>query len=85
MARLAAAGRLRLDRGLRAWVANALDEERISVIPVTEAIALTAGSLLGTVRDPGDQIIYATAVEGRAKLVTCDERIRQLDPARVIW
>ena len=47
-------------------------------------IALAAGNFRA-LRDPGDRIIYATAVEHDAALVTRDERLRELDPVRVVW
>ena len=41
------------------------------------------GKALG--RDPADQLIYATAVEHDAVLVSRDGVIRDLDPRRVVW
>ena len=81
---LEATGRLRLDRGVRAWVTSALADDRITALPVSLEIALTAGAI-ATLRDPADRIIYATAVEHDALLVTRDERITAHDPARVVW
>jgi PIN domain nuclease of toxin-antitoxin system len=37
------------------------------------------------VRDPADQIIYATAVECGSRLVSRDSRLKSHDPARIIW
>ena len=54
-------------------------------MPVTREIALTAAAVGGTVSDPSDQIIFATAVEHDAALVTRDQRLHDLDPGRVVW
>jgi PIN domain nuclease of toxin-antitoxin system len=84
LALLESAGRVELDRGVRAWVSRALADERTSAIPVTSDIALRAGGLHG-LRDPADSVIYATAVELDLQLVTKDARITEHDPARVVW
>ena len=83
--RLEQAGRMQFDRRLQEWLAGALSDARIVVAPVTREIAFTAGSVGGDVRDPADQIIYATAVEQSARLVSRDARLRAHDPARVVW
>jgi PIN domain nuclease of toxin-antitoxin system len=85
LAVLHASGRLRLDRTASSWIRNALaTDPRLVPLPVTSEIALTAGGL-AAVRDPGDSIIYATAVEHDAPLVTGDRALRAHDPARTLW
>ena len=54
-------------------------------LPVTREIALTGAAVAGRLRDPADQLIYATAVEHDAVLVSRDSLIRDLDPRRVVW
>lgn len=81
---LEAAGRLRIDRGVRAWVTSALADERIVTLPLSVEIALAAGAS-STLRDPADRIIYATAVEHNATLVSRDARLQEHDPERVLW
>lgn len=81
---LATSGRLRLDRGTRAWVSAALADHRMTPLPVSLDIALVAGGL-STLRDPADRIIYATAVEHDAQLVSRDQRLHDLDPKRLVW
>lgn len=82
---LVGAGRLRLDRGARSWIRGALTADpRLTPLSVSTEIALTAGSLQA-LRDPGDSIIYATAVEHDAVLVSRDGALRELDPERVVW
>jgi PIN domain nuclease of toxin-antitoxin system len=77
--------RVRFDRGVYAWVRNALARERTVMLPVTAEIATRGAALQAAVADPADGLIYATAVEHHAKLVTRDARLRTHDPARVVW
>jgi PIN domain nuclease of toxin-antitoxin system len=50
-------------------------------------IAVRAGSLdaASFPGDPADRLIYATAVEHAARVVSADDRLRAVDPDRVIW
>lgn len=78
-------GRIRLDRSARSWTRGSLvADPRMVALPVTPEIALTAGSL-EPISEPGDSVIYATAVEHDAALVSRDERLKELDPHRVVW
>ncbi len=77
--------RLRFDRGAVAWVRSALAQDDTVLVPVTADIATRAGGLHTVLSDPADALIYASAVESRAPLVTRDRRITEHDPARVIW
>ena len=87
IAYLVARGRLTMDRPVDTWVADALNVHRIRALPPTVATALRAGSLAPDEfhGDPADRLIYATAVEHDASLVSADERLRSCDPARVVW
>lgn len=85
VARLERAGRMVLDRGLSRWLSTALADDRIEVLPVSREIALTAAAVGGEVYDPADQIIFATAVENDAVLVSRDQRLHDLDPGRLVW
>lgn len=79
-------GRVRLLPDLRTWVRRALAGEGVRSVPVTPDVALAAGSLLPPFPgDPADRIIFATALETNAKLVSGDRRIARHDPDRVIW
>ena len=80
-------GRITLDRPAPEWVADALVEHEIEVVPADLEIALRAGSLPrdSFPGDPADRLIYATAVERNARLVSADQRLRDFDPARVVW
>jgi PIN domain nuclease of toxin-antitoxin system len=87
IAYLATRGRLSLDRPVADWIAAALGVHEIRALATTVAVALRAGSL-DPERfhgDPVDRLIYATAVENDAQLVTADERLQRSDPERAVW
>ncbi len=87
IAYLAARGRLSMDRPVDAWIAAALRALEVRAVAPTVSTALRAGSLdpVDFHGDPADRLIYATAVEHDAKLVSADEQLRNSDPQRVIW
>jgi PIN domain nuclease of toxin-antitoxin system len=87
VAYLALRGRLEFDLPVGAWVREAIGAHGMRVIPLTTAIALRAGSLDrdSFPGDPADRIIYATALERGARLVSRDTDITEFDPARVLW
>lgn len=82
-----ARNRVELYSPVRLWLGDVLAALEARALPVTTGIALRAGSLnpAGFHGDPFDRLIYATAVEHDARLVTADGRIREADPARVVW
>jgi PIN domain nuclease of toxin-antitoxin system len=84
VARLERAGRMKLETDLATWLGRALAHERTEVVPVTREITLRAASL-ESVHDPSDQVIFATAVEHDAILVSGDRFLQDLDPSRVVW
>jgi PIN domain nuclease of toxin-antitoxin system len=84
LANLADRGRVRLDQPVRAWVRDALAQERVEALPLTPEVAVDA-ALLRFTGDPADRIIYATARAEEAPLVTRDERLREFDGGRTVW
>ena len=87
IAYLQARGRLVMDRPLARWIGDALSVHRVRVLAPTVPTALRAG-LLDPAEfhgDPIDRLIYATAVEHDARLITADQRLRDADPARAVW
>ena len=85
VAQHAAVGRIELTRSVRSWLRAALaSDPRVVSLPVTPEIALTAGGI-AFLREPGDSVIYATAVEYDARLVSRDSRLHDHDPTRVVW
>lgn len=87
IAYLVARGRLAMDRPVETWISDALNVHEISALSPTVSTALRAGSLdpVEFHGDPADRLIYATAVEHDALLVSADGRLRRSDPARVVW
>jgi PIN domain nuclease of toxin-antitoxin system len=78
--------RISLDRDVSRWVRQALADTRLAVIApsadVTLAAALLDDDFPG---DPADRLIYATARDAGARLVSRDAHIARFDPARVVW
>jgi PIN domain nuclease of toxin-antitoxin system len=87
IAYLVVRGRLAMDRPVEQWIGDALNVHRVRAIPAAVPTALRAGSLdpVEFHGDPADRLIYATAVEHDARLVTADERLRSFDPERTVW
>jgi PIN domain nuclease of toxin-antitoxin system len=87
IAYLVARGRLTMDRPVETWIADALSIHEVRALAPTVSTALRAGSLdpVEFHGDPADRVIYATAVDQDALLVSADERLRSCDPARVLW
>jgi PIN domain nuclease of toxin-antitoxin system len=87
IAYLVVRGRLAMDRPVGAWISDVLGVHDVSALPTTLAASLRAGSLDPEEfhGDPVDRLIYATAIEHDAQLVTADERLRKSDPARTVW
>jgi PIN domain nuclease of toxin-antitoxin system len=87
LAYLVVRGRLEMDRPVDTWVRDALNVQEVRAIAPTVSSSLRAGSLDPKEfhGDPIDRLIYATAVEHDAQLVTADERLRQFDPERTVW
>jgi len=60
----------------------------VRTVGLTPSIAATAAEIAGDFpSDPGDRLIYATAIEQGWRLVTKDRRLRNHDPegAVVVW
>ena len=79
-------GVLRIKGSARAWMADALSEPAVRILPITPAIALRAveiGRVLS--RDPADHLIAATALEYDVPLVTADQALAGFRPLRIIW
>ncbi len=87
VAMLTAKRRIRLDRDVRAWIAQALTLDRVAPVPLDHRIAVDAAVLDddGAPQDPADRIILATARRHGGRLVTRDERLRAFDPCRTVW
>lgn len=81
-------GRITLDRPAARWVRAALTHDpRVVEIPIDTGIAVAAASPAGEglPGDPADRLIYATAVQRSARLVTRDRALRAYDRRRTVW
>jgi len=87
IAYLAVRGRLEMDRPADRWMRDVLTARGMNAIAPTVSTSLRAGSLDPKQfhGDPIDRLIYATAVEHDARLVTADDRLRRFDPDRTVW
>lgn len=84
---LALSGRLTFDRDVSRWIHQALGQPGIAALPIGPKVALDAALLEseGFVGDPADRLIYATARDAGAVLVTRDARLREYDPRGTLW
>ena len=92
VATLLSRGRLTLDRSIEQWLDDMEAEPRIELVPLHPRAAVRARELheAGFHDDPGDRLIYATALEHMVPLATADDRIREFaeerqPSVRVIW
>lgn len=84
---LVARRRLELKLDVGRWISAALATPRVLALELDAHTASQAG-MLDYQRfpgDPADRIIYATALEQGARLVSRDAAITAFDPARVVW
>jgi PIN domain nuclease of toxin-antitoxin system len=79
--------RIALDRDIGMWVRQALAAPRVEALELSSQAAIAAALLKPGVfpGDPIDRMIYATARELRAKLVTRDRAIRAYDNEIAVW
>jgi len=82
---LARRERIELPTPVTEWLANAVRQPNVKLLPITIEIAATAAKLWGTLRDPVDLLIMATAVHHGVPLVTKDDRIRAAGVVETIW
>lgn len=91
VAMLAERGRISLDRPLADWLATASAAAPFAVQPLTPAIAARTVELSasGFPADPADRLVYATACELGAPLISADRRIGAFDATRrdrrIVW
>lgn len=87
VAMLALGERLALDREIGRWVRQALAQPGIVALPLMPSVAVAAALLEaeGFTGDPADRLIYATARDAGARLVTKDSRLREFDPRGTVW
>ena len=76
-------GRLE-DNSLRFLLDQLSANPAFTVLPITTEVAREVSAMGGTLRDPADQTIVATARVHRLKLLTADQRIIESQLAFVI-
>jgi PIN domain nuclease of toxin-antitoxin system len=87
IATLVRRGRIALDRDVRLWVRQALAQPRVVALMPSTDIAIAAALLDPDTfpGDPIDRMIYATARDAGAVLVTRDRALRAFDDHNTIW
>jgi PIN domain nuclease of toxin-antitoxin system len=84
--KLIAKGRLTISIDGLAWIQQALDMERLSVVSLSPEIVWHSNFLPGKFHDdPADQIIVATARETGAEILTKDRLIRGYNQVKTLW
>ncbi len=81
-------GKGRLDPGTecRIFIDLMLAARGIRTLPVTPEIACLSVSHPALVHhDPADRLIAATALNARATLITCDERLLGVKGLKTVW
>lgn len=85
IARLIVRRRVEIDVDPYEWLQNLLVLPRVTFLPFTVDVAATAAKLPGTVSDPIDRIIVATALHMGVPLVTKDHKIIASGVVTTIW
>lgn len=84
LAWLARHGRIRVSTPIRSWLGEL--SQQVRTLGITPSIAETAVSLPESFPgDPADRLIYATAIEHGARLVTKDQRLRRHPQGVALW
>lgn len=79
-------GKLRLDRDVRSWVAQASVYPGVVLHPLDPRDALESTLLPGDFhRDPADRMLVAIARRLDVSLVTADRAIRRYRHVRAVW
>ena len=69
-------GRLRLAVPVESWIREALDQAGLRLAPLSVDVAIDAGLVSReALADPFDRLLVAAARQGKATMVTADERI----------
>jgi PIN domain nuclease of toxin-antitoxin system len=82
----ASGGKLVLNQPVGDWIAAAIREPFISVLPLDERVAIESSRLPEPFhRDPADRMIVATARLHGLTLLTKDQLIRDYVPVKTLW
>lgn len=75
VAKAVESGRLGLSKPVAEWLADALAYPGVQLLELTVSIVVESTQLAGFHRDPGDQMIVATARVYQSALLTADQKI----------
>lgn len=78
-------GRFDVDATSADFLAALVAARRLTVLPITPAIAALAASDILPPGDPADRLIAATAISHRASLVTKDKRLTGIPDLQIVW
>jgi len=79
-------GRIKLDRNPLDWIEESLTQSKLTLFPLTPAVAVRAAQLGPAFPgDPGDRLIAATALVQSAQLVTKDQTLQEIAILPTIW
>jgi PIN domain nuclease of toxin-antitoxin system len=78
-------GRLEVEASTEDFLTALIAARRLTVLPVTPAIAALSASSTVPEGDPADRLIAATAISHGATLITKDERLIGLPDLPTIW
>ena len=83
---LVAKQRISFKMDVQDWIDKALEQAKISLIPLTPKIAVMSSRLPGEFHgDPADRIIAASCLEKGIPLISCDKRIVSWGQIQTIW
>jgi PIN domain nuclease of toxin-antitoxin system len=85
VAMLSARGRLQLPVAVSSYLSDIIAALRLTVLPITPAIAEAAQASDIVQGDPADRLIAATARVSGAVLLSADEQFRSLSDICVVW
>jgi len=80
----ATAGKLVFPDPPSIWVERQIESWQLDVVPLGRSVMYRAGELALHHRDPFDRLLIASAIEGRATVVSPDPALRAY-PVSVLW
>jgi PIN domain nuclease of toxin-antitoxin system len=75
VAKAVESGRLELSKPVSNWLVDALSYPGVRLLELTVPIVVESTQLVGFHRDPGDQVIVATARVHQCSLLSADQKI----------
>lgn len=86
IAKLVSLGRLKLDRDVEGWLAQAVEAAGVEVVGIDPQIAARSTRLAANFHgDPADQLIAATSIVTESTLITADENLLASSAVDTLW